>query len=358
MRKLLLIISACLVVIGAKAQKVEVFDTDGNPVPYASVLTPDAEFIGTTNLEGVLTDAKGEKNITITHVAFKPKNVKLDGKDVRVVLEDADFNLAEITVQPKPFIYVQTYYRLFIFSEKEGIIYYRAGLTDNTYDPQKKKVTASTSHIARAKKGIIKTVLGMLGFALDALSEIKVKSVEERLQSKGKNIGLTITDVAPGKKRISDKFGTLGYITDDKETSTRRFSYNFHELYMHYLQSQGMEKELEKKKKRDSKKKNRTETDYSVYQIDENGNYNPEDFVMMEDLTSYDEEIDGETDHFINGMQVFTIERAYVTKEELKQRKKDNKLKMNMSNVQQFERQHNIPALPPSVQKAIEGLNK
>lgn len=57
MRKLLLIISACLVVIGAKAQKVEVFDTDGNPVPYASVLTPDAEFIGTTNLEGVLTDA-------------------------------------------------------------------------------------------------------------------------------------------------------------------------------------------------------------------------------------------------------------------------------------------------------------
>ena len=356
MKKYLLCLAACLIAIGAKAQKIEVVDTDGNGIPYASILTPDADYIGVTNLEGILSDAKGAKDITVSHVAFKTKRVKLDGKDVRITLEEADFSLEEITVEPKPFIYVQTYYRLYIHNEEDGIIYYRAGLTDNCYDPRKKVVTAKTSHISKAKMAIIKAIVGMLGSALDELSQIKAEKVEDRILKKGKLMGMTITDVAPGKKRIDDKWGTLGYITDDKDSGLRRFSYDFHKLFMHYMEAKGMDKELAKKKKRDEKKKNRTETDYSVYQIDENGNYGPEDFVMMEDLTNYDVEEDGKTVHSINGMQVYTIERAYVTKEELKLRKKQNKMKMTLQNIKQFEQQHNIPPLPASVQKAIDGL--
>lgn len=356
MKKYLLCLAACLIAIGAKAQKIEVVDTDGNGIPYASILTPDADYIGVTNLEGILSDAKGAKDITVSHVAFKTKRVKLDGKDVRITLEEADFSLEEITVEPKPFIYVQTYYRLYIHNEEDGIIYYRAGLTDNCYDPKKKVVTAKTSHISKAKMAIIKAIVGMLGSALDELSQIKAEKVEDRILKKGKPMGMTITDVAPGKKRIDDKWGTLGYITDDKDSGLRRFSYDFHKLFMHYMEAKGMDKELAKKKKRDEKKKNRTETDYSVYQIDENGNYGPEDFVMMEDLTNYDVEEDGKTVHSINGMQVYTIERAYVTKEELKLRKKQNKMKMTLQNIKQFEQQHNIPPLPASVQKAIDGL--
>lgn len=356
MKKYLLCLAACLIAIGAKAQKIEVVDTDGNGIPYASILTPDADYIGVTNLEGILSDAKGAKDITVSHVAFKTKRVKLDGKDVRITLEEADFSLEEITVEPKPFIYVQTYYRLYIHNEEDGIIYYRAGLTDNCYDPKKKVVTAKTSHISKAKMAIIKAIVGMLGSALDELSQIKAEKVEDRILKKGKLMGMTITDVAPSKKRIDDKWGTLGYITDDKDSGLRRFSYDFHKLFMHYMEAKGMDKELAKKKKRDEKKKNRTETDYSVYQIDENGNYGPEDFVMMEDLTNYDVEEDGKTVHSINGMQVYTIERAYVTKEELKLRKKQNKMKMTLQNIKQFEQQHNIPPLPASVQKAIDGL--
>ena len=356
MKKYLLCLAACLIAIGAKAQKIEVVDTDGNGIPYASILTPDADYIGVTNLEGILSDAKGAKDITVSHVAFKTKRVKLDGKDVRITLEEADFSLEEITVEPKPFIYVQTYYRLYIHNEEDGIIYYRAGLTDNCYDPKKKVVTAKTSHISKAKMAIIKAIVGMLGSALDELSQIKAEKIEDRILKKGKLMGMTITDVAPGKKRIDDKWGTLGYITDDKDSGLRRFSYDFHKLFMHYMEAKGMDKELAKKKKRDEKKKNRTETDYSVYQIDENGNYGPEDFVMMEDLTNYDVEEDGKTVHSINGMQVYTIERAYVTKEELKLRKKQNKMKMTLQNIKQFEQQHNIPPLPASVQKAIDGL--
>ncbi len=356
MKKVLLWMAACMVAISTKAQKIEVVDSDGNAVPYASVLTADAEYIGITDLEGVLADAKGAKSVTISHVAFKPKDVKLNGKDIRITLEDADFNLEEIVVQPKPMVYVQTYFRMYVYSEEDGIIYYRAGLTDNAYNPQTNKVSASTSHIAKAKKAYIKTIVGMFGGLLDQLSQIKPTKLEERILKKGKDIGLTITDLAPGKKRIADKWGTLGYITDDKEAGLRRFSYDFHKIILHYMEAKGMEKELAKMKTKDEKKKNRTETDYYVYQIDENGNYGPEDFVMLEDLTSYDEEEDGKNVHHINGMQVYTIERAYVTKEELKQRKKANKMKMTMQNIKQFERQHNIPPLPASVQKAIDGM--
>ena len=129
-------------------------------------------------------------------------------------------------------------------------------------------------------------------------------------------------------------------------------------MLLHYLEVHGKDKLLAKKEKRDAKKQNRADTDYSIYRIDEDGNYGPEDFVMMESLNSYDKVDDGETDHYINGLQVYAIERAYVTKEELKQRKKDNKMKMTLSNIQQFERKHNIPALSPAIQKAIEGLTK
>jgi len=353
-----LFVAVCLASLSAEAQRIEVVDTDGNGISYATVLSPEAEHIGITDLDGVLADAKGAKAVTITHVAFKPKEVRLDGKNIRVTLEDADFCLDEITVQPKPYVYVQTYYRLYIYSEKEGIYYYRVGLTDNVYDPQKKKVSASTDHIARAKKSYIKSVIGLVGGLLDELSQIQADKVEDRIKKKGKDIGLTITSIAPGKKRISDNWGTLGYITDDKDAGQRRFSYDIHQMLLHYLEVHGKDKLLAKKEKRDAKKQNRADTDYSIYRIDEDGNYGPEDFVMMESLNSYDKVDDGETDHYINGLQVYAIERAYVTKEELKQRKKDNKMKMTLSNIQQFERKHNIPALSPAIQKAIEGLTK
>lgn len=356
MKKIFMFAILFVAAIGARAQRIEVVDTDGNGVAYATVLNSDAEFIGTTSLEGILADARGAKSITVSHVAFKSKEVKLDGRDVRVVLDDADFNLAEIVVQPKPLVYVQTYYRMYVYSEKEGIIYYRAGLTDNAYDPQKKKVTASTSHLAKAKKVIVKTLLGLLGSLLDEISHIKTGKVEDRMLEKGKEIGLTITEESPGRKRIDDKWGTLGYITDDKEDGVRRISYDSQKLVLHYMEAEGKEKELARKENRDAKRTNRTKTNYCVYQIDENGNYDPEDFVVLENLTSYDEEDDGETDHFINGLQVYSIERAYVTKEELKQRKKQNKMKMTLPNIKQFERQRGIPPLHPSVQKAIDGF--
>ena len=51
-------------------------------------------------------------------------------------------------------------------------------------------------------------------------------------------------------------------------------------------------------------------------------------------------------------------DRAYVTKTELKDRKKANKMKLNYANIRQFERDHNIPALAPAVQQKLNELWK
>ena len=98
-----LFMAACLVALSAEAQRIEVVDTDGNGISYATVLSPEAEHIGITDLDGVLADAKGAKAVTITHVAFKPKEVRLDGKDIRslTVAEWCDIRTRHIAYLPQ-----------------------------------------------------------------------------------------------------------------------------------------------------------------------------------------------------------------------------------------------------------------
>ena len=47
-----------MVTMGAKAQKIQTVDKDGQPIPYASIIAEDGKFIGTTDLNGVLNDVK------------------------------------------------------------------------------------------------------------------------------------------------------------------------------------------------------------------------------------------------------------------------------------------------------------
>lgn len=358
----LLLLTALFIVIGAaNAQKITVLDTDGTPIPYASVMTQDAKFIGITDLNGVLADAKGHKHISITHVAYKTKEVDVATlSDGCVTLEDSDFSLDEITVSPKPFVYVQTYYRVIFYDEKDGVQYYRAGLTDNVLDRQKKENKAKTRHISKAFIGIVKTLLNMLGGSIfDRQSELRTKKYEDILIGNGKSVNLTIDEVSPGKKIIKDTFGIVGSITDDQAVGQRHFAYDSHQIYLHKLQVSGNEKKMKKQEAKEERKKNRKDADFAIYRIDEDGNYLPEDFVMLQYLSDYDTvEKDGTLNHEYTLVQAFSIERAYVTKEEAKQLKKDNKLEKSYEAIQQFERQNKIPDLPEAVQKKLNELWK
>ena len=342
-----------------QAQRIRTIDKDGQPVPYVSVLTTDAKFIGITDLDGVIEDVKGADTISVSHVAYKPKLYKVNGKSGSITLEDADFGLPEIVVKKKQYVYVQTYYRMYYYDDEHGVAYYRVGLTDNAYDRTKKKLSASTSNTSKAKFGLLKTTLNtLLGAIMNYHSEIKTTKVEQTLLKNHKDIKLKITQESPGRKRVSDFKGTVGYITDNQASGERKFSVDTHKMNLHSLEAGGKAKKIAKQEKRDAKKKNKQDVHFTVYQIDEAGNYSPEDFVMSENMTSFDDEEDGKTIHKVIAIQVFTTDRAYVDKDELKQKKKENKMKMTYQNIRQFERANKIPALTPVIQKKLDELWK
>jgi len=359
MKKLLLMTAVIIMATTHTfAQRLQVVDTEGNPIAYASIMNPKAEYIGITNLEGVVADLKGEKEIIVTHVAFKTKTLKTNGKDMVITLEDANYEMPEFTVQPKPYIYVQTYYRMFFYSSEEGIYYYRVGLTDNTYDTTKKTVEGKTSAVTKAKNALLKTLLGMMTPAINQYSQIKVGKFEDRMMKRGKVAKVQFHEVGPGKQIITNYKGTIGSVTDDMTDHLRRYSYDSHKFHMDNLEAEGKEKKLRKKLERTERRMNREESDYYLYRIDDNGKYGPEDLVMFQNMTSWDTKEKDKTEHIIIAMQVFNTDRAYVTKNELKERQKANKIKMNYANIRQFEHDHNIPALTPAIQQKLDELWK
>ena len=79
---------------------------------------------------------------------------------------------------------------------------------------------------------------------------------------------------------------------------------------------------------------------------------------MMQSMSSWDEEKEDGTEHVIIALQAFTVDRGYVTKKELNERKKANKLKLTYANILKLERDHNIQSLPPAVQEKLNVLWK
>ncbi len=357
---LFLAVAAMMATMGVNAQKIRTIDTDGQPVPYVAVMTTDAKYIGVTDIDGVLEDVKGADTISVSHVAYKSKLYKVNGKSGTITLEDADFGLPEIVVKRKSHVYVQTYYRAYFYDDEDGVMYYRAGLTDNVYDCAKKKLSASTSSASKAIYGVIKTAINALaGSKLDKNSQIKTQSLEEIIKEKYKDIQVKITDEGNGRKRISDFKGTIGYIVDNKEAGQRRFSYDGWKAVEHKLEAQGKDKKLKKSEARDAKQRNREDADYVLYRMDEDGRCAPEDFIMSQLMTSYDQDNkEGKNVHHVFCIQVFNIDRAYVDKDELTQIKKEDKMKMTYQNIRQFEQAHNIPALAPAIQQKLNELWK
>ena len=355
MKKILLAVAvAIMTAMSAQAQKIQTVDKNGQPIPYASIFTEAGDIIGTTGLDGILDDVKGTEVVSITHVAYKSKKVKV-GQGGRVTLEDADFDLPEITVTKKPLVYVQTYYRMVYQNDdpEMPIYYYRAGVLNNSYEKKTKKVSSDENHFSACNMGIFKTALNpILNAHIKQMANLKTSKLDTRMKNNLKEIGLNFVPDGPGKQRITDKFGTVGSVTDNHDKGERRYSYDSHLLKLHKIQVTGSDKKKAKADKREDRKKNRKDLDFTVYRIDEDGNYAPEDFIMSQRATSYDDEKNNGS-HTSIMMQVFTVDRAYVTKDELKQLKKENKMKMTYQNLQQFERSHNIPPLPTELQKRI-----
>lgn len=352
--KRLLIVAALLVLCTAmyvQAQTLQTVDKEGNSIPYATVMTTEATLIGTTGLDGTIDNLQGAKTVIVTHVAYKPKTVNVQEGRQRVVLEDALFDLPELTVTKKDYTYLQVYYRV-VACNKEGVQYYRSGISNNFLNKKKGKQETSKQHIVMARSKILKMALNMfIGGKIDDYAKMHLDPVEKTLRELFPKQGLKFTGNGSGRKSIVNKYGTIGSVID--KNGQRRYSFDLHDAILHEIQAGGNKKDIEKARKRDAEAKNRVSSSYRAYSIDENGKYNPEDFLMEQHTLSFDSESQG---HTVIILDYYATNRSYVSKEEMKSIKKKSKVKMSYSYLQNFERQHNIPPLAPQILSKVKAL--
>jgi hypothetical protein len=134
---LLLFAAVVMVVMSAKAQRIRTVDSEGKAIPLVSVLTEDGTLIGTTGMDGVLADVKGAKKIALTHVAYKPQMVTVaELHDGCITMTDVDYDIEDVVVKPKPYLYIEYYYRAFRYIG-DSLRAYSAGIYPVIYEISK-----------------------------------------------------------------------------------------------------------------------------------------------------------------------------------------------------------------------------
>lgn len=343
----------------AKAQKLQVLDPDGNPVGYAHILNHAGTVVNMTDLDGTidLSPFRGVfqgKPAVITHIAFKAQTVNLaDAGETQVVtLQDNDFEMTEVAVSPKDYIYVQTYFRL-IYMADDTVLYYRAGVVDNAYDVKKKKVSADKHHFSKGRYGLMKFTLDkLMGRTIDNFAVLPSKST----LTANSDAKVTFTQETPDRERISYGNELIGFIVKDREAHRRRTTVD-QNVYLRHLWT---EKGKSKKLQRMERKKNSESKYILIYQMDDDGNCSVEDFMMKQTHTEFDSysKMNNKDEHTRIWLEVFSTDRAYVTKRELKERKKANRVEMSYAALRQFEIDHNVPQFVPQIVERINVLMK
>ena len=356
MRKLHLILAAFLMTaLGVQAQRLEVVDTDGNGIHLVSVLTEEGNMIGTTSLEGVIADLKGEKRVVLTHVAYKSKLVDVSSlQNGKVTMEDLDYNLAEIVIMPKPYIYVETYYRVYAFAN-DSLRYYLAGIMPNAYDKEKKRVKTGSYMESYGEFSLSKGIAITWGARAQEFKAGRIhKSGANDFLKGGKSSEyyfVTLTDEGKGRKRVSNPEGTVGFI--ETEENEVHMTLDAGKMQMYRNKALGQERLL---KTREEK-----EYDYEfneVFNLDETGNSSVADLVMSSDHWEWN----GSKGRMKFIIETYATEHAYIDSKEFKAKKNELKKKyvsvMKLDDLEAYATTHGIPALTPTLRRAIESLKK
>ena len=347
-----------LSLVSMKAQRILVIDADGDPVPYAAVTTEDGKLIGTTDINGVFENTTENTVLCLSQVAYKPLTVNLaEVVDGVVRMEDAEFTLPDVVVKPKELLYVQTYYRV-TYIDEEGPLYYRAGVIDNTYEFAKEKIDIKEKSISAANSGILKFALNSLaGHLIKNRCKLQNKSIYQKVNSnQGNWAKVSVATDSTGRQVISDSESVLGYINEDKESSTRTVSFN-EWLFFKRLNIANETNEKKKEKRQaelDVQEQNSEHSYFEIYRMDENGHSSIGDFVMQQSL---DIGVFKRTKKkYILIIESFATETAYIDKKEFKQTRKDNDVDKSYEDLLRYEKAHSIPPLAPHLRVQIDKL--
>jgi hypothetical protein len=357
MKKIVMMVTAAIMVaISAQAQKIQVVDDDGNGIPLVSVLTENGLFIGTTDMNGVLDNVNGASKVALTHVAFKPQLVSLASvQNGKITMESVDYGLDEVVVKPKPYLYVEYYFRAFSYID-DSLRVYTAGIIPVAHE------------IRNKYKGITHSVWTFGGAANKALAW-NTMDLADRAEQGAKGNASPIEKAIYESERFKDYYKTsvepdgenrwivrnpeevLGHIIHDDGLSITTLDGGRSQIYANKVNGE------EKKAKR------REETDYTyqyteVFKLNEEGKVQNDGFVMELDHWEYN----AKKGRRITILYLYATEKSYMDEAEFKARRKElNKGHagdMSLDELAKYAQEHNIPALAPQQLDAIKALIK
>lgn len=360
MKKILLTVAvAMMTTISAQAQKIQIVDNDGNAIPLVSVLNEDGTYIGTTGMDGVLADVKGAARVAVTHVAYKPQLVtmaelpSLEGTPGgrRIMMEDIDYGIDEVVVKPKPYLYVEYYYRAFSYIG-DSLRVYTAGILPIAHDIQNKYNGKTHGYWA-------------FGGAANKALTWNTQDMEDNVQEWAEHVAMPVERWLPNHQKYETSI--------EQEDETHFVVRNPEEVVGHIVYSDGLSYTTldvdrmriygeringNAKVAKDMEDRDYTYRYTEVFRLDEDGKVQPEDFVMAQAHIEYNKK-DGRK---INVSYLYAVDKGYMDKDEVKVRGKEiskgRKGDMTLDELAEYERAHNIPALSPEQQKAILTLTK
>lgn len=342
---------AFILSVSASAQRVQVVDKDGIGIPMAYILTEDGTYIGSTDLDGVLADVKGAKRVSVSHVAFRPQMVSIETlTDGRITLEDFGYDIPEVVITPKPYVYVETYYRVYVY-RNDSLGYFHCGIMPNMYDPVKKKHDSGSfnnSYVEYYSSMGVAITWGARAMHVNA-GEVRIASAPKPDYLK-KNYFVSTDASNPDHVIYSNPEGRVGqllHVGDEWRTSL-----NAGKMQLYANRMKGQTKVLKK----------REEIGYD-YQYTQIGNYQADptesdytDFIMSVDHWEYTDK----KGHAKFIVELYATERGYITKDEWKAKKKELKSQYkagtSLGVFEPYEKAHNIPPLPQAVRQALSKL--
>ena len=355
-KALAILVVAIMTTLSVQAQKIQVVNSDGNAIPLASVMTEDGILIGTTDLDGRIAVTKGTATVTVTHVAYQPKLVSLASlADGRITMESVDYGLDEIVVKPKPYLYLEYYFRAFSYID-DSLRVYTAGIIPVAYD------------IQNNYKGKTRSVWTFGGAANKALTW-NTEDLELKAEECAKDGARSIAEMV----NKSEKFKDYYKVSTEQDGKNRWIVRNPEEVLGHYQYSDGQyhatldvgKMKVYANKANDELKQQKVlegrnyDYQYSeVYALDDEEKVQLFNKVMEIRQLEYD----SKKGRKISIIYLYSTERRYMDDNEFKARTKElNKGQngnMSLEELQEYEVAQNIPPLADSQQKAIQALEK
>lgn len=347
---------AVIMAVGARAQSIRVVDTSGNPISLANVLTKDGVLIGRTNLEGAVADVRGAEMVTLTHVAYKSRMAdKQQMQEGPLVMEDLDYDIGEIVVKPKPYVYMEYFFRAFSYID-DSLRAYAAGIIPVAHEIQngyKGKTHGVWSFGGAANKALIWNTQD-LEFYAEKGAKDGLNPLEKNLTKSEKfkdYYKTTVEPDGPGRWMVKNPEGVVGHYQCDGKFYKATIDGGKMQMYANKVN--GEDKKLKIRENRNY------DYQYSeVFAVDDDGSIRPEDKIMEMDHWEHD----NSKGRKITILYLYTADHAYMDEAEFKAKakvmKKGRSGDMTLDELEEYARDHNIPPLSVAQQESVNGLTK